>query len=370
MNQQTFTNISKILARDSKSTTYKFALLRGTIDLINDNSPYIEIKNDRAHFPLGLLIEKWLLYYYPLVDIPQINGATSLAFNSKLKELTLYYENKGGFSAFYNDLKNKGLPQDLHNLFLTLVKLIARTICTMPMRYIGNSVAKQDYSIYQYQASAKRKISQEIDTGYLVAQFGTFSIPLEYHEAFQVLGSFISGQDAILFKWAEFSVRASGKILSMHQVLDEVLQSPVTGRDILASQRLYKEILKRNGKVYCVWSGKLVNSYDIDHIIPFTVWKNNDLWNLLPVTSVINNKKSDKIPAIELIENQRELITHYWHILHEAQQHRFQKEIQAALLGYTPAIDWEATGIERLKNTCGYLINVRGFESWQGSSVR
>ena len=369
LNQQTFTNISKILARDSKSTTYKFALLRGTIDLINDNSPYIEIKNDRAHFPLGLLIEKWLLYYYPLVDTPQINGTSSLAFNSKLKELTVYYQTRGGFSAFYNDLKNKGLPHQLHHLFLLLVKIIARTICTMPMRYIGKSVAIQDYSIYQYEPGTRRKVSPEIDAGYLVERFGTFSIPMEYYEAFQILGSFISGQDAILFKWAEFSVRASGKMLSMNQVLDEVLQSPVTGRDLLASKKLYKEILKKDGKVYCVWTGKLVNSYDIDHIIPFTVWKNNDLWNLLPVTSAINNKKSDKIPSIELIDNQRELIAHYWQILHDAEQHRFQKEIQLALLGYTPAADWHATAIEQLKNTCGYLINVRGFESWQGVSA-
>lgn len=271
MNQQTFTNISKILARDSKSTTYKFALLRGTIDLINDNSPYIEIINDRAHLPLGLLIEKWLLYYYPLVDIPQINGQTSLAFNGKLKELTIFYQRRGGFSAFYNDLKNKGLPNEIISLFLELVKQIGRTICTMPMRYIGNSVSKQDYSIYQYERRQSKMIIQVVDAEYLINQFGTFSIPVEYYQAFQVLGSFINGQDAILFKWAEFSVRASGKNLSLHHVLDEVLQCPVTDREITVSKKLYRDILQREGKVYCVWSGKLVNSYDIDHIIPFAI---------------------------------------------------------------------------------------------------
>jgi hypothetical protein len=36
---ETFINISKIIERDSKSTTYKYALLRGTIDIIQDNSP-------------------------------------------------------------------------------------------------------------------------------------------------------------------------------------------------------------------------------------------------------------------------------------------------------------------------------------------
>ncbi len=57
MQSEVFQNISKIIERDSKATTYKFALLRGVIDIIQDNSPFIYISNDRVHFPTGLLIE-------------------------------------------------------------------------------------------------------------------------------------------------------------------------------------------------------------------------------------------------------------------------------------------------------------------------
>lgn len=39
MSPTIFANISKIIERDSKSTTYKFALLRGVIDLIQDQRP-------------------------------------------------------------------------------------------------------------------------------------------------------------------------------------------------------------------------------------------------------------------------------------------------------------------------------------------
>ena len=66
MQEVVFANISKIIERDSKVTTYKYALLRGVIDLIQDNSPYITFFEDRANIPTGLLIEKWILYYYPL----------------------------------------------------------------------------------------------------------------------------------------------------------------------------------------------------------------------------------------------------------------------------------------------------------------
>ena len=65
MRNDVFSNISKIIERDSKTSTYKFALLRGVIDIIQDNSPFLSFSKDRVHFPTGLLIEKWMLYYYP-----------------------------------------------------------------------------------------------------------------------------------------------------------------------------------------------------------------------------------------------------------------------------------------------------------------
>jgi hypothetical protein len=130
MQSEVFQNISKIIERDSKSTTYKFALLRGVIDIIQDNSPFITISNDRVHFPTGLLIEKWLMYYYPIlessINIPQINGETNLAFETQLKKIINEYETIGGFSAFYNDLKNKGIPENLQADFFALAKKIKR----------------------------------------------------------------------------------------------------------------------------------------------------------------------------------------------------------------------------------------------------
>ena len=68
-----------------------------------------------------------------------------------------------------------------------------------------------------------------------------------------------------------------------------------------------------------------------------------------------------------MVENQRELIIHYWNILNNAQQQRFQKEVQVGVLGYENKLDWQNHGIDQLKDNCSYLINVRGFESWQGA---
>lgn len=367
MSYEVFYNISKIIERDSKTTTYKFALLRGVIDIIQENSPFITIVDNRVHMPLGLLIEKWLLYYYPILEsnsfIPQINGDINLAFKLPFLNLIKDYETRGGFSAFYNDLKNKGIPADIQSNFIELVKKLRDTITKMPMKYIGRSISNDYYSLFNYENKSLRNFSK-IDAERIIHDFGTFSIPFEYYEAFKVLGSFINGQDSIIFKWAEFSVKASSNRLSIDKVIGEVLKSPITDRDIAESKRIYKEILRREGQVYCVWTGRRITSYDIDHVIPFSVWKNNDLWNLLPSDSRINNNKRDKIPSPDIIERQKSLIIHYWKIILESQTERFQKEIQLALLGNKTFSSWKDTGIIQLKSSCSYLIKNRGFEEW------
>lgn len=368
MNNEVFYNISKIIERDSKATTYKFALLRGVIDIIQDNSPYITFGKS-IYFPTGLLIEKWLLYYYPILEsstfIPQINGEVNLAFGRQFCNLIKSYELRGGFSAFYNDLKSKGIPVDLQADFFELAKKLRDTITRMPMKYIGRSISNDYYSIFNFENGILRKSNSDIDIVFLIQNFGTFSIPKEYYEAFKILGSFISGQDSILFKWAEFSVNASKQNLSISKVVNEVLKSPITEREIAESKRIYREILKKEGQVYCVWTGKKISSYNIDHLIPFSIWKNNDLWNLLPSDSKTNNQKRDKIPSPELIEKQKSLILDYWEILNERQSQRFKKEIQVALLGNNAFASWKDTGIKQLQNSCDYLIANRGFEEWK-----
>jgi len=162
-------------------------------------------------------------------------------------------------------------------------------------------------------------------------------------------------------------VNASGNNLSVKKVLNEVLKSPITERNITESKKLYKEILQKEGMYYCVWTGNRITSLsetNIDHMIPFAVWKNNDLWNLLPSTPSINKNKRDKIPTPEIIERQKHLILDYWEIIFQNQSQRFQKEIQVALLGNHSFDTWKESGITQLQNSCNYLIENRGFEGW------
>lgn len=370
MNTAVYRNISKIIERDSKSTTYKYALLRGVIDIIRDNSPYIAVEKDFVHFPLGLLIEKWMLYYFPIlespVNLPQINGNAKLAFENQYKRIIEAYSTMNGFSGFYNDLKNKGIPDYLQNDFLEVAKQLKNTITRMPMKYIGRSISNDFYSIFNYTNNPVRIAPDEkINLQYLIRNYGTFSIPRDYYEAFRVLGSFISGEDSILFKWAEFSVKASRQDLPFEQVISSVLRNPVTLRDTKKTRDLYLKMLERESEVFCVWTGTKLEKYEVDHIIPFAIWKNNDLWNMLPSNPKINNRKRDKIPSPGLIERQKDMILEYWTMINNFYPDRFKNEIQVTLLGNNPIESWPQTGITQLKNSCHYLIATRGYEEWK-----
>lgn len=367
MDNSVFYNIGKIIERDSKTSTYKFALLRGVIDIIQENSPYIKVSNAEAEIPFGLLIEKWILYYYPIFDadkyIPQINGNTKLAIEQPLINLVNTYKLKGGFSSFYNDFKTGQLQVD-YKAFNDLVNKIRETILKMPMKYIGGSLDSNHGPIFQ-ERSKKLLKSNSNNIKNLIESYGTFAIPKSYYDAFKLLGNFINGQDSLLFKWAEFSAKASGQTLVVESVLNEVLKSPIEERNILESKRIYRELLQKNGSVRCVWTNKPINMYDIDHLIPFSIWKNNDLWNLLPSTPSINNQKRDKIPTPDFIEHQKDIILDYWQLLNENIGNRFQNEIKVALLGDIDSNQWKDKGILQLKESCDFLINKRGFEPWK-----
>lgn len=367
MNNEIFRNISRVIERDSKVSTYKFALLRGTIDVIQDNSPFIKLKENRAYIPTGLLIEKWILYYFPLlaskIPIPQNFGTAQLAFENQLNAIIRYYNQSNGLSIFYNDLRRDRLPEAIQSSFRELLMVLKSTITNMPMRYIGNSVYGEHYSIYRKESTGSVYPKGPLDLSDIINNSGEFSIPLEYYEAFKLIGSFVGGQDSVLFKWAEFSVSAN-KGLDFNIALDRILQSPVTERDVSDSKQVYKRLMKAQGTVKCVWTGRNIDNYDIDHIIPFAVWRNNDLWNLLPSSSKVNNNKRDKIPSPEMIDKSAERILSYWAILQNELPFRFSKEIQLGLTGGKFSTNWQSKAIDQLKNTCAYLIDSRGFESW------
>ena len=365
--------ISTIIERDSKDTTYKFALLRACIQITQDYGHFEEKKQGEVFFPLGLVVLKWLEYYYPIFEnnrfVPQKNGDSpthSLAFRNAFNEIIHQYSSGLGYYQFNRDLKNGSFEQSQKTIVGSLVKKIRDTIVKMPMHYIGSAVNKGG-QIFKYNHDSKFSINEStsLTDQFIIDNCGTFSMPMNYHEAFLLLGSFISGTHTLITQWANFTIRADkvnkfsrGEILEM---LDPAYEKE---RDVTEIKSFYEKT-KRGSDLICVWSGEsITDDLNIDHLMPYSLWKNNDYWNLLPAQKGINSKKKDKIPSPKLLYHQKDIIIHYWEMIYKAYPFRLKKEFQMSLLGLTPfdESNWQNKCLESFANKCDYLINHRGFE--------
>lgn len=71
MENEIFYNIGKIIERDSKTSTYKFALLRGVIDIIQESSPLFPLQKDVHIFRQDCLLKNG--YYIIILYLIRIS---------------------------------------------------------------------------------------------------------------------------------------------------------------------------------------------------------------------------------------------------------------------------------------------------------
>ena len=115
-----------------------------------------------------------------------------------------------------------------------------------------------------------------------------------------------------------------------------------------------------------MWSGKpLRATYAVDHVIPFSLWHCNDLWNLLPCDVHVNWKKSDKLPERGLILQRKDAIVFYWEELRQRHERRFNHEL-LSFTGETPAAgSWQNAAFHRLTEAVEVTAIQRGAERWR-----
>ncbi len=370
----TLTDLARIIERDSKDSTYKFALLRGTIDIIQNFPHFKQIDSSmKVSYPMGLMVIKWIDYYYPLLAarIPQKYGeneSRTIAFRKEFEELIDMYPPGASAEQLMYDLKKGIRDQNRIKPVLRLCRKLRDTIVKQPMHYIGSAIGRGG-EIYSYKGNRSGKITT-LDQEWLINHMGSFSIPIEFHHVLLAVGAFISGTNSIIFKWAEFT---SGlKTDSSLQTSDiiSMLSKDVSERDVKQAKDFYSDILVRD-KLECVWTGKKlqVNSMNIDHAFPFVALRNNDLWNLLPAHQQVNNEKRDAVPTTDILKQKqvKERIIKVWSNLALKFEDQFFNEIRIALLGNNrlDLNNWENSCYTGLINMSEYLINQRGLIPWQ-----
>lgn len=316
-----------IIINDVKSSTYKLALLRVLLR-IADGSQGLIIAHDETHvvLPFGLVALFWTRMYRPLLDKgyrQQPHGRCGFAkdaFN-KISSISPYDLRVG---ARFSGEEAKYLAMAL--------KDVRDTIKRMPAFYITypNST-RQVFECTSHKVHISNTVHLNAD---FLRQYGTFTIPREIWNAFSRYACWI--EPAIIKEWCDLMTAYESK-LSVKEPLDNYMKalSWLNIERATTEVRSIVEHLRGKGKkLYCIWSdAPLKDDYAIDHCLPFSYWPNNDLWNLLPTRSRVNNAKSARLPSASLLEKARERIFDWWDVAYNSEiyKERFLDEAKAAL---------------------------------------
>lgn len=161
-------------------------------------------------------------------------------------------------------------------------------------------------------------------------------------------------------RWAELTTKFSDGKIKPSKVIDLLLINEKS-RQIADAKRIYKE----NEIIKCVWTSEDLKEFDIDHIIPFSLWKNNDLWNLVPAKPSVNRNKRDKIITNNLLIKVKDNIVDSWKLIYEKEEVRFLNEAKILVGNSINRKNWENLVFAGLKEAIECTAIQRGIERWE-----
>jgi len=341
-------SIEAILNKDLKVATYKLALFRALAEIATTNSKSVLWKPEGyVLLPIDLVIEKWIEYYWPIFEsdqfIPQIqkeseNYPRPVSFRESLSRLIEQYKTSGGLEGFHIDRMKLKLQTISLNDYGNVISKIKSTIINGPVRHAGGYNTKN--KLFDYDGR------------------GCIKIPDLIWKELTLLGSWII--DSTILRWAELTSKFSKGQLKPSSIIDLLLKDEKS-RQIIDARRIYSE----HKEIRCVWTSQLITDFDVDHIIPFSLWKNNDLWNLVPARSSVNRIKSDKLVTNSHLIKSKDNIIYYWKILIENEETRFLNEAKILSGKYLKKQNWENSLFSGLKEAVECTAIQRGIERWE-----
>jgi 5-methylcytosine-specific restriction endonuclease McrA len=343
--------VDGILNRDRKTATYKLALFRALAEIATKDFEHAQwINQGIVGIPISIISEKWLYYYWPILEspifIPQIRGESPvcskpIAFRALLSELSKQYQSYGGFTRFVLDYKTGDLPRDTNNLLRRALTKISNTIISGPVTFAGGSL--DIGPIFSYDS-----IKQIV------------LISADIWRELSLVGHWI--QDAVVLRWAELTHDISKQEIRPSQMIELLLPSSIYERDVIDARKIYEGL----EHLYCSWTGKHISQeFEVDHITPFSLWHNNDLWNLVPVAPSINLSKSDKLPTLSFLRKCQESIIEYWEILREAYKNRFEYEASHFIGRTSLNYNWQGNVFQTVCDAVEFTALQRGCERWE-----
>lgn len=307
--------VASILENDSKTTSYKYALLRALCIISRDSDVSVQWKtDDSVSIKMSRITREWIKLYWPFVsnsffiaqgkdDFPDsklITVRTQLAAIPNLSD-------SNGFQRFFDSFDEEADSQLIQR------RKIRDSIIEGPIKHSGGAGEKSKHGnkIFLYD----KETDSLVIPGYIWQDIENYAHWIE---------------DSVVMRWAKYTLeinqtpKAKQKLfeiardvhvpeISLGYIVDLLTRQVNVKRTTEEIRNLLAPLSVETSHLPCVWSSqRLPSAFHVDHVIPFSVWGNNDLWNMLPALEAVNLKKSDKMPPEELIRKQRMNFFFYW----------------------------------------------------------
>ena len=320
--------LRQVVFNDSKSSTYKLALLRILIRIADGASGLARQSEDGEfiELPMGLVALYWIRAFWPLVKngLPQRPGDGRLAFATEAFESVL----KGSIHDLRIGQTLRGARAT--NLINAMYE-VARCVKDQPAEYTTYPNSRK--RVFPTRRYAKRVFDEiRIDQKFL-RSFGKFSIPINLWNAMTRYACWI--EPAVVAEWIRIMGGYGGGSQSLLNDCRVALEWLKPEHDTEEVRGLAMALQHGPSGLSCAWTGnRLRESPAIDHCFPFSIWPCNDLWNLLPTSGQLNSRKSDKLPALSALDAAKPYICQWWdsaYLQHDDRAQIFTQQAQIAL---------------------------------------
>jgi hypothetical protein len=312
--------LSTILKHDTKVTSYKIALLRA----INDTAlafPEQPGHGQDVAVPLRMLAERWAAYYWPFVS-PQnpvlqgprpggpAGGKNDMAFRQGLTAFRQSWEalhpgltqpSDGHLAVQEMRLprRRKLCPAPVQGAYETALSQIGETL-KMPIRYAGPGGS--EWAVFP----KPRRASELPGPVRLLPGAGAHEVSLlvagPLWQGFLELSLWLEA--LCVHEWALFTERveqAGGGKIDRGTAFAWLTARPAQRKALGWERDQVNALLAAGAMVACPWTGKVIAAgvaYDLDHLVPLSVYPVNELWNLVPSDPRFNeHTKKGRMPG-------------------------------------------------------------------------
>jgi len=314
--------ISTVLKHDRKQNSYKIALLRSINDAVL-SFPDVRTFHQDVAVPLRLLAAYWVAYYWGFMDPghPIFQGQRShrngkvtndMEFRPSLTQFRQQWEDYiGGISrsadGFFviNELriprKRTSYPASLLTAYHKAITAICRSL-EMPIRYAGPG----DWTVFDKPVPFAQLRDRTVAVPGTQSQDKCLVISASLWQTFQVMSLWVEA--LCIHEWSLFTERIAQNQESVNrgQVYTLLTARPDNRRPLTWESNNIDLLLMEGKEFRCPWTEKRIIEgipYDLDHLLPVSVYPINELWNLVPSDPIFNrHTKRDRLPTLERLQ--------------------------------------------------------------------